>query len=162
MPVFFGAKWTWSVTACLGFRVTGNRTPEREKPAPRMTVALVMLTGAVPEEVKVTDFVDEEPIVTLPKLRLVAPVVNCGLVADIPMPLRLTAGVALADALLAIVSWPETAPVLAGLNCTVRVIAFLGLKVTGNFPPETLKPAPVIDAELIVTAAVPLEVRVMS
>jgi hypothetical protein len=40
------------------------------------------------------------------------------------------------------------------------VTDWLGFKVTGNVAPETVKPVPVNAAELTVTGAVPLEVKV--
>jgi hypothetical protein len=75
----------------LGFRVTGKLAPEMVKPVPLMVTAL-MVTGAVPVEVSVRGCVDEEPTVTLPKLRLAGLTVSCGVVAAAsPVPLRLIA-----------------------------------------------------------------------
>lgn len=50
--------------------------------------------------------------------------------------------------------------VLAGLNCTERTTDCPGFKVAGKVPPVTVKPDPVIESELMVTATVPLEVKV--
>ena len=47
-----------------------------------------------------------------------------------------------------------------GSNCTFRVTDWPGFKVTGKVAPEIVKPVPVNAAELIVTAAVPLELSV--
>lgn len=56
------------------------------------------------------------------------------------------------DELLAMVSLPETAPALVGLNCTFRVAVEPGLTVKGKVAPVTENPAPVAVALLTVTA----------
>ena len=76
------------------------------------------------------------------------------------MPLRLIATVLLVDELLWMVSSPVAAPAAVGSNCTSRVTAKLGFKVTGNVAPEIVKPVPLNVAELTVTGAVPVEVNV--
>lgn len=106
-----------------------------------------------------------EPTITLLKLKLAGLIVNAEVLAAevlaaAPAALRATVAMGLVDELLLMVRLPETSPVTRGLNCTMSVVACFGVKVTGKLTPETLKPAPVIDAELIVTGAVPLEVRV--
>src|ERR1700723_2239301 len=58
------------------------------------------------------------------------------------------------------VSRPVTAPAVAGSNCTARVIARVGFKVTGKVAPDIVKPVPLNDAELMVTGAVPVEVNI--
>jgi hypothetical protein len=62
--------------------------------------------------------------------------------------------------LLLIVSCPVKAPVVVGSNwsCSVRVC--VGFSVTGKLPPTTVKPAPLIPAELTVTGVEPDDVRV--
>ena len=47
-----------------------------------------------------------------------------------------------------------------GSNCTFKVTDWPGFKVAGNVAPEAVKPVPVNAAELMVTAAVPLELSV--
>jgi hypothetical protein len=111
-------------------------------------------------EVNVTGCVDAVFTVTLPNVRLAALIVNCGLVAAVPVPLRLTTAVLLIDELLWIVSWPAAPPVVAGSNCTFSVTDWLGLKVTGNVAPDIVKPVPVSAVELMATGAVPVEVSV--
>lgn len=76
------------------------------------------------------------------------------------MPLKAIVAVALTDELLAIVRRPVLDPATVGLNCTLRVIVWPGLKVTGKADPETEKPVPVTAAEFTVTAEVPDEARV--
>ena len=77
--------------------------PDIVKPAP-LSVAELIVTGAVPVEVSVTGCVDAVFTVTLPNVRLAALTVNCGLGAAVPVPLRLTTAVLLVDELLWIVS----------------------------------------------------------
>jgi hypothetical protein len=66
----------------------------------------------------------------------------------------------LVDELLWMTNCPVTAPVAVGSNCTSRVIARLGFKVTGKVAPDIVKPVPDNVAALMVTGAVPLEVSV--
>ena len=154
-----GSNCTFNVTDWLGFKVTGNVAPDIVKPVP-VNAAELMVTGAVPVEVSVTGCVDAVFTVTLPKVRLAALSVNCGLVAAVPIPLRLTTAVPLVDELLWIVNWPDAPPVAVGSNCTFSVADWPGFKVTGNVAPDTVKPLPLGVAELIVTGAVPVEVNV--
>jgi hypothetical protein len=62
--------------------------------------------------------------------------------------------------LLVMVSWPVAAPTTVGSNCTLTVVPCPGFSVTGKVAPEIWKPEPVTAAALIVTGAVPVEVRV--
>ena len=59
--------------------------------------AELMVTGAVPVEVSVTGCVEDVFTVTSPNVRLAALNVSCGLVAAVPVPLRLTVAVLLVD-----------------------------------------------------------------
>jgi hypothetical protein len=68
--------------------------------------------------------------------------------------------VGLVDALLFTVSVPVSVPVAVGANFTFSVNVCLGFRVTGNVAPETVKPVPLIAAELIVNADVPVDVTV--
>ena len=83
--------------------MTGNVAPDTANPAP-LSVAELMVTGAVPVEVSVTGCVDAVFTVTSPNVRLAALVVNCGLNTAVPVPLKLTTAVLLVDELLWIVS----------------------------------------------------------
>ena len=76
------------------------------------------------------------------------------------MPLKLTEVVGFVDDVLLIVSAPVTAPDAVGANFTVSVNVCFGFNVTGKVDPDTVKPVPVIVAELTFTAAVPLDVSV--
>jgi len=76
------------------------------------------------------------------------------------VPLRLTVAVGFVDELLLTVSVPVTAPGVVGAYFTVKVTAWLEFSVTGKVAPDTVKPVPLMLAELTVTADVPLDVSV--
>ena len=73
------------------------------KPAPVIAAELTV-TGDVPVEVRVSDCVEAVFTVTLPKLRVAALTVNCGLGAVVLAPLSVTKVVLPLDELLLIVS----------------------------------------------------------
>jgi hypothetical protein len=75
----------------------------------------------------------------------------------VPVPLRATVA---EGALLEIVNTPVAALAVVGENWTLRTTVWPGFSVVGKLPPETENPVPEIESELIVTAAVPLEVTV--
>ena len=77
--------------------------------------------------------------------------------AAMPVPLRLTVT---PGAVLEMVSCPVDEIALVGSNWTESTVACPGFSVVGRFPPETENPVPEIESELMVTAAVPLEVTV--
>ena len=154
-----GLNCTCSVTACVGFSVTGKLPPTIVKPAPEIEAEFTV-TGDVPVDVSVNGCVVAVFTVTLPKLRLAALTVNCGFVAAVPVPLNATTAVPPLDESLLIVIWPVAAPAVVGLNCTCSVTACVGFSVTGKLPPTIVKPAPVIEAEFTVTAEVPVDVSV--
>ena len=74
-PVTAGLNCTCNVTAWPGFSVTGRLPPTIAKPAPVM-VAELTVTGDVPVEVSVNDWVVAVFTVTLPKLKVAALTVN--------------------------------------------------------------------------------------
>jgi hypothetical protein len=76
------------------------------------------VTGDVPVDVSVNVCVVAVFTVTLPKLRLPALTVNCGLGADMLVPLRATTAVEPVEESLLIVSCPLAVPVVVGWNCT--------------------------------------------
>jgi hypothetical protein len=158
-PVDVGRNCTCSVTAWPGFNVTDRLPLTIVKPGP-VRVAELTVTGEVPVEVSVNDWVVDVFTVTLPKFRLAVLNVNCGLSAAALVPLRATTTVLPLEELLPIVICPLAAPVDVGRNCTCNVTAWPGFSVTGKLPPTIVKPAPVIAAELTVTGAVPVDVSV--
>jgi hypothetical protein len=64
------------------------------------------------------------------------------------------------DELLVIVKTPVKVLTLDELNCSVNVAVCPGLRVAGTVPPETLNDEPVTGTPVIVTGAVPVELRV--
>ena len=78
-----------------------------------------------------------------------------------PVPLRPMLIVLFDVALLAIVSCPEAAPDDVGSNCTLIIAVWPASKVNGQVAPETVKPVPVIEIALTVTAPVPEDVSVI-
>ena len=123
-------------------------------------VAEFTVTGDVPVDARVSDCVVAVFTVTLPKLKLVALTVNCGLGATVPVPPRVTVVVLPVDELLLIAICPLAVPVAVGSNCTCSVIAWVGFSVTGRLPLTIVKPVPVIAAEFTVTGDVPVDVSV--
>jgi len=75
VPVTAGSNCTCNVTAWLGFSVTGRLPPTIVKPAPVIAAELTV-TGAVPVDVSVNDWVVAVFTVTLQKLRLAALTAN--------------------------------------------------------------------------------------
>ncbi|MFZ0745074.1 MAG: hypothetical protein WAM85_11750 [Terracidiphilus sp.] len=90
---------------------------------------------------------------------LQASAINTG-VLEAPVPLKLITADGLVEELLVMVSCPVAAPAVVGSNCTFRVAAWLAVKVTGKVDPDIVKPVPVSAAALIVTGALPVEVKV--
>jgi hypothetical protein len=66
-------------------------------------IAELIVTGAVPVDVNVSDCVVAVFTVTLPKLRLAALTANCGLGAAVLVPLRVTCALEPVDESLSIV-----------------------------------------------------------
>ena len=77
-PTVAGSKLTVSVADWPWLRVSGKLAPDMLKPEP-VTVPALMVSGAVPEEVKVTDSgVAAVPTVALPKAMLAVLSLRCG------------------------------------------------------------------------------------
>jgi hypothetical protein len=129
------------------------------KPAPVIAAELIV-TAEVPLEVNVSVLVVEAFTAKLPKLRVVALTVNCGFVAAVPVPVRVTTAGFPVDEVLLIVSWPVAAPAAVGANWTCNVTVWVGFSVTGRVPPTIVKPVPLMFAEFTVTGAAPLDVNV--
>jgi hypothetical protein len=71
VPALAGSNPTVSCAVCPGFSVKGKVTPEMLKPVP-VSAPELMVSGALPEEVSVTDCVEGVLTTTLPKLTLLA------------------------------------------------------------------------------------------
>ena len=158
-PAAVGRNSSCSVTDWLGLSVMGKLPATMVKPVPAIEAEFTV-TAEVPDDVSVTEPVTEEPTVTLPKLRVEALSVNCGLAAAVPVPVRATAAVLPLAELLLIVSLPVEAPAAVGRNCSCKVTDWFGFSVTGRLPAATVKPVPVIESDFTVNAEVPDDVRV--
>jgi hypothetical protein len=157
-PAVVGRNFSCKVTDWFGLSVTGKLPATRLKPVPAIEAELTV-TAAVPDDVSVSELVAEEFTLTLPKLRVEALVVSCGLVA-VPVPLKATDAVLPVVALLLIVSCPVADPAAVGRNCSFKVTDWFGLKVTEELPETMVNSAPLMDAESNVTASVPDDVSV--
>jgi hypothetical protein len=72
-----GSKCTSTVAVLPGFNVIGKARLEMEKPVPDAEAEL-MVTGALPEDVRVTDFVAVALMASLPNAMLVALMLRVG------------------------------------------------------------------------------------
>ena len=148
-----------SVAAAPGFNEIGKLPPTMEKPVP-VVEADETVTADVPVDESVTDVVVEDPTVTVPKLKLVAFSVRAGFGTAAPVPLSVTTELAPVVELLLIVNLPVTAPAVWGAKVTWTVSDWPIARVRGR-PLATIEnPVPVTERELIVTAAVPDDVKV--
>ena len=87
------------------------------KPAPA-SVTEFTFRGAVPEDVRVSAFVEVVLTVTLPKASVLALKLSCEVGAAFPVPLRVTALVEPVDELLDMVMVPLSVPDAVGLKLT--------------------------------------------
>jgi hypothetical protein len=78
VPALAGSNPIESVAVCPGFSVTGKVIPEMLKPVP-VSAPELTVSGAVPEEVSVTDRVEGVFTTILPKLTLLALRVRAGI-----------------------------------------------------------------------------------
>ena len=74
-----------------------------------------------------------------------------------PVPVNPMVEIVPVDELLLMANAPADEPAAVGSNCTISVAVWLGFKVSGKVAPETLYPAPEIEAEFTVSAAVPVD-----
>lgn len=79
-PTVVGSNCTFNVAVWPGFNVTGNVTPDIVKPVP-VRVAALTVTGELPEEVSVKDWVAGALTTTLPKATLVELMLRVGMAA---------------------------------------------------------------------------------
>jgi hypothetical protein len=83
-----------------------------------------------------------------------------GAAVPVPVPLSLITPIGFVEELLVKVRAPVTVPVAEGSKLTVSVAVCPRLRVSGKLAPDMLKPAPVSAPALMVSGAVPEEVRV--
>jgi hypothetical protein len=112
-PAAVGPKTTLNVRLCVGVNVAGVPAGPTLNPVPAAVMPEIV-TFALPVFVTVTDCVADDPVFTLPKLRLF--VLNDSTCVDaIPEPLKpITTG--LFGALLTIETLPFAEPADAGAN----------------------------------------------
>lgn len=137
-PVTVGSKLAWRVRDWPGFSVAGKLALEMAKPLPEAVTEL-MVSGAVPDEVRVIVLVAVVFTVTLPKLMEPALSVRLGVVAGVPVPLRVTVVVPPDESLLEMVMAPAAGPVATGSKVACRVRDCPGFSVAGNVAPEIAK-----------------------
>ena len=151
-----GLNTTLNVIVWFGVSVTGALAPVRLKPAP-LSLIWVICTFPLPVFVAVTGKLDELPVFTFPKLRLV--VLNDS-VSDCATPVPLRAIVAGEfGALLTTVTLPLAAPADAGENCTLKLLDCPAPREIGRFSELVLKPVPLAVTPVIVSVPVPLLVN---
>jgi len=113
LPAALGLKITLRVILCPAASVTGVFAPVSVNPAP-LSLIWEIVTLALPELVTETLCVDDDPVFTFPKPRLVAlNVSTC--VAATPVPLRATTAGEF-GALLTMLTLPLAVPADAGAN----------------------------------------------
>jgi hypothetical protein len=83
-----------------------------------------------------------------------------GAAVPVPVPLRLITPIGFVEELLVKARAPVTVPVAEGSKLTVSVAVCPRLRVSGKLAPDMLKPVPVSVPALMVSGAVPEEVRV--
>jgi len=158
VPAVVGAKVTCTVSDCPTARVMGRPLTTIENPVPVAERELIV-TAAVPDDFKVTGSTLDVPSVMLPKLKVVALRVSCG-VEVTPVPESATVDVGAVVELLPMVSLPVTAPAVLGAKVIGMANVCPGVRVLGNVVAAIENPVPVTERELIVTAVVPDDVKV--
>lgn len=119
--------------------VTGVLAPLRVKPVPDSVICEI-LTSALPVLVMVSERVDEFPVFTVPKARLVE-LNESTRVCATPVPLReMVAGEL--EALLTMLTEPLTEPAAVGENSTLKVVDCPAVRLMGKDTPVVLKPLP--------------------
>jgi hypothetical protein len=111
-PATVGLNLACSVTDWFGLSVTGKVAPDTLKPVP-LTVAALMVTGAVPLDVSVTGCVTGTLSGVLPKFTAAGVTVNCGTVVVVPSPPSETVP-GPEVSLLVTVSVPASGPAVVG------------------------------------------------
>ena len=124
-----------------------------------MPARLTELTvrAPVPDEVSVRVSVDLVSTVTLPKARVLALSVNCGVDSTNPIPLRLTVAALPVDELLEMVMVPLASPATVGSKLTSRFNVCPGFSVAGSVTFDTENAVPVTVTEMIETGELPVE-----
>ncbi len=117
--------------------------PLIRKPLP-VTVAWRMVRSALPELIRVADWVMLAPIFTLPRARLAGETASC----PPPIPVPVTGALTLAETVFkaTVVNWPSRSPNVSG-----RRGAFSAIVPNTAIVPLALPPAAGVKLTLIVT-----------
>jgi hypothetical protein len=152
-PAAVGLKMTLNVRLCVAVSVTGVPAPLKLNPVPLAVIA-EMVTSEFPVLVTVTVLVEDDPVFTVPKPRLV--LLNEIVCVELsPLPLNpIVAG--LPGALLTTEMLPVADPAAVGANCVLKVDDCPGFRESGSAIVPRLNPAPVTLTWLMVRAAVPV------
>jgi hypothetical protein len=136
-------------TVTVAGRATAALLLERLTLSPPVPAAVLRFTvqASVPDPVIET--LVQESVLSVP-----------GAAVLVPVPLRLITADGLVAELLVRVSAPVAAPVEVGSKLTVSLAFCPRLRVSGKLAPDMLKPGPVSVPALMVSGAVPEEVRV--
>ena len=134
-------------TVTVAGRVTAALLLERLTLSPPLPAGALRVTvqASVPEPVIET--LEQESAFSVPG-------------ATVPVPLRLITADGFVDELLVSVRAPVAAPVAKGSKWTASVAVCPWLRVSGKLAPDMLNPAPVTVAALMVSGAVPLDIKV--
>jgi hypothetical protein len=158
LPAAVGVKITLNVRFCPGVSVTGVPAPLRVNPAP-LSVICETVTFEFPALVTVRFSVEDDPVFTLPKPRVVV-LKESTAVAATPVPLRAIAAGEF-GALLTIVTLPLAVPAEAGAKRTLKVVDWPEVRDIGSDRVPRLNPLPVTLTCVIVSVPVPLSVNWM-
>lgn len=155
-PAADGLKTALKVALCPALIEVGKLGPVKLNPLPLAdALETVMLTPPVLVTVTGTDLL--LPTVTFAKLTLLGLAVNEPAVKPVPESEMLNGELDASDTTL---TEPFTAPALAGLKSTLKVVLWLAFRVAGRLSPLMEKPAPLAVAADIVTADPPVFVKV--
>jgi hypothetical protein len=151
--------------------VTEATAAEKATPlelAGTVTVAGRVTAGSLLERLTLRPPLPAAPLRVTVQASVPAPVIEPGVQeralsvpgTAVPVPLRLITADGLLVELLVRVIVPAAAPVVVGSNLTVSVVDCPWLRVSGKLAPDMLKPVPVSVPALMVSGAVPEEVKV--
>jgi hypothetical protein len=158
LPAAVGLKTTLKVKVWFGARVTGVLDPVILKPVPLWLICEIC-TLPLPVLVIVTGSVEELPVLTFPKARLVVLYDKVSVCAT-PVPLSGTVAGEF-GALLTIDKLPVAAPAEAGRNCTLKLLDCPAAREIGRLSELVLKPLPATLTWVTLSVPVPLLVTWM-
>lgn len=148
-----GVNVTANVAVCPAPIICPAVTPDAANPAP-VTFTVPIVTVELPPFVSTTFCEPLLPTATLPNARLFVLAVSA-IVVETPVP---DIGIAVGElaALLTSETEPDIAPAAVGAKATLKVVLPPLATVAGTAKPLMLSPAPVAEADEIVSGVVPL------